>query len=153
MSFYTLSKTEREQKCRGIQDDIACDLWQDEFSVTTAYFDDADTYTRRAAYLGVGKLFKQNLVTASDITHMLDKLIKSNSERICQTVINAAGEIAMTDFTFVEHLFDTGILDPHHSVRNAVQGSLKKSGEKNSVLHAAYNKRQPGSKTNCCPRA
>jgi hypothetical protein len=57
--------------------------------------------------------------------------IKSGSERIRQTVINAAGEIAMSDFIRVEHLFDMGIADPHHSVRNALQGSLKKSGEKN----------------------
>jgi hypothetical protein len=62
---------------------------------------------------------------------MLDDVINSTSERIRQTVINAAGEIALTDFAPVEHLFDIGVTDPHHSVRNAVQGSLKKAGEKN----------------------
>ena len=49
MSFYDLSKTEREQKYKGIQNDIASDLRQGEFSVITAYFDDADTYIRKAA--------------------------------------------------------------------------------------------------------
>ena len=141
MSFYELSKTQREQKYRDIQSDIFWDLCQSEFSMTTTYFDDADTYIRKAAYLGVGRLFKQNLVPVSVITQMLDTFMKSDSERIRQTVINAAGEIAMTDFLRVEHLFDLGIHDIHHSVRNAVQGSLKKSCEKNPAQIIPFCKR------------
>ena len=141
MSFYDLSKTEREQKYKGIQNDIASGLHQGEFSVTTAYFDDADTYIRKAAYLGVGKLFKQKNTLINTIVDMLDVLMKSNSERIRQTVINAAGEIAMIDFLCVEHLFDIGISDVHHMVRNAVQGSLKKSGEKNPAQIIPFCKR------------
>jgi hypothetical protein len=62
---------------------------------------------------------------------MLGTFIKSDNERVRQTVINAAGEIAMSDLDCVEHLFDIGIIDQHHSVKNAIQGSLKKAGEKN----------------------
>lgn len=131
MGFYDLSKAEREQRYKDIQEDISRDLLGDDFSITIAYFDDTDTYIRKAAYLGVGRTYKQSPSQINAIVGMLETLIKSESERVRQTVINAAGEIAMTDFNFVEHLFDAGICDPHHSVRNAVQGSLKKSGEKN----------------------
>jgi len=133
MGFYDLAKTEREQRYRDIQADIALDLQNGELSVIAAYFDDADTYIRKAAYLGVGRLYKLSLIPAGVIIRMLDTLIESESEKIRQTVINAAGEIAMSDFICVEHLFDIGIADPHHSVRNAVQGSLKKAGEKNPL--------------------
>jgi len=131
MGFYDLSKAERERRCADIQADISRDLLNGEFSLTTAYFNDADTYIRKAAYLDIGRIYKQNPAHRNAIVSLLKTLISSDSERIRQTVINAAGEIAMTDFGCVEHLFDIGICDPHHSVRNAVQGSLKKSGEKN----------------------
>jgi len=131
MGFYNLSKTEREQKSKDIQNDISYDLEKGEISATAAYFDDADTYIRKAAYLGIGRLYKQKLVSAAAILKQLEIFMHSESERIRQTVVNAAGEIAMNDFAPVEHLFDMGIGDSHHSVRNAVQGSLKKSGEKN----------------------
>ena len=72
---------------------------------------------------------------------MLDTLIESDSERVRQTVINAAGEIAVMDFAPVEHLFDIGITDPHHTVRNAVQGSLKKAGQKNPAQIILFCKR------------
>ncbi|MDR0323803.1 MAG: hypothetical protein LBI12_05075 [Treponema sp.] len=131
MGFYELSKTEREQKCKEIQDNIAKDLRKSKLSATIVYFDDPDTYIRKAAYLGVGKLYNHNLVPPVMVINMLDMLIKSKSERIRQTVINAAGEIAIKHFAPVEHLFDIGIVDQHHSVKNAIQGSLKKSCEKN----------------------
>jgi hypothetical protein len=51
--------------------------------------------------------------------------------KIRQTVINAAGEIGKSDFNIAEDFFDTSLLDTHHSVRNAVVGSIKKMGEKN----------------------
>jgi len=131
MSFYELSKTEREQKYKDIQDDIARDLQKSGFPITAAYFDDPDTYIRKAAYLGVGRLYKLAVVPAPAILQMLDALFESDHEKVRQTVVNAAGEIAIKDFPPVERLFDRGIRDPHHSVRNAVQGSLKKAGEKN----------------------
>jgi hypothetical protein len=133
MGFYDLSKSERERKYQDIQDDILRGLLQGESDGTEVYFGDADTYIRKAAYLGVGRIYRQELASLSDIIVMLNMLMTSHSERIRQTVINAAGEIALDDFTCVEHLFDIGINDHHHSVKNAVQGSLKKAGEKNPM--------------------
>ena len=106
MGFYDLPKAEREKCCQDIQNDILRGLRQGDFTVSTAYFNDSDTYIRKAAYLGAGKIFKQKQIDTNTIIAMLDMLIKSDSERIRQTVINAAGEIAMLDFACVEHLFD-----------------------------------------------
>jgi len=131
MGFYDLSKTERDQKYKDIQDDILRGLTTGDVTMLAAYFDDTDTYIRKAAYLGIGRIYKQNLASANTIIDMLDAFMKSDSVRIRQTIINAAGEIAAVDFALVEHLFYVGIVDSHHSVRNAVQGSLKKTGGKN----------------------
>ena len=46
-------------------------------------------------------------------------------------MINAAGEIGKKDFLTVQHFFDKGLFDVHHSPRNAVIGSIKKMGEVN----------------------
>ena len=62
---------------------------------------------------------------------MLEKLLKEDDFKIRQTVINAAGEIGKTDFETIQHFLDTGLFDKHHSVRNAVIGSVKKMSEKN----------------------
>ena len=53
--------------------------------------------------------------------------------KVRQTVVNAAGEIGMKNFDIVSAVFDKGLLDEHHTVRNAVIGSVKKMGEKNPV--------------------
>ena len=141
MGFYDLTKSEREQKYKDIQFGIMHDLRHGDFSAAAVCFNNFDTYIRKAAYLGVGNLFKLNLAPPADIINMLNVLIKSDSERIRQTVINAAGEIAKSDFLCVERLFDIGITDPHHSVRNAVQGSLKKAGDKNPAQIIPFCKR------------
>ena len=65
------------------------------------------------------------------IISTLDALFLNPSFRVRQTAINAAGEIGKTDFTIVQHIFDKGLLDAHHSPRNAVIGSVKKMGELN----------------------
>jgi hypothetical protein len=46
MGFYDLSKPEREQKCKLIEDGISWDLQNGEFPVVVRYFDDSDTYIR-----------------------------------------------------------------------------------------------------------
>jgi len=64
---------------------------------------------------------------------ILDELFTHDDPRVRQTVINAAGEIGKNNFQAVEHYFDRGLSDPHHSPRNAVIGSIKKMGEANPV--------------------
>jgi hypothetical protein len=128
--FYDLSKEKRQEKYQEIHFIIEKELNSNELSKIHGFFDDADTYIRKAAYVITGKLYK-NKELRTPIISTLEELIGSESERIRQTVINAGGEIAKTDFKAVQHLFETGLFDKHHSVKNAVQGSLKKAGQKN----------------------
>lgn len=138
MALYDLSKQERVQRYIEIQDEILREIQQSDYSCALKYFDDGDTYIRKAAYLAVGRLYNGNKKLILD---MLQTLINSESERVRQTLINSAGEIAMFDFAAVEPLFEVGLTDAHHSVRNAVQGSLKKSGEKNPGPVIAFCKK------------
>jgi hypothetical protein len=64
---------------------------------------------------------------------MLKQLYDEGNFRVRQTVINAAGEIGKKEFGMVASFFDIGLTDPHHSVRNAVIGSVKKMGEVNPI--------------------
>jgi HEAT repeat protein len=141
MGFYNLSKNERikltGQIHRAIEDDCA----NGDSSNLIKYFSDDDTYVRKAAYISVGKIFRSNPKKLSKLINLLDELIKNPDAKIRQTVINSAGEIGIIDFNSVGHLLEIGLLDEHHSVRNAVIGSIKKMSEKNPVPTLAFAKK------------
>lgn len=52
--------------------------------------------------------------------------------------MNAAGEIGKFYLDKVQHFFDVGLFNKHHSVRNAVIGSVKKMSERNPVPVLAW---------------
>ena len=131
MGFYQLSKEERQQKVAEINEAVLDGLLTGRDDKLIAYFSDEDTYIRKTAYLAVGKIYKTNEGLRHAILHVLDTLFKHDSEKVRQTAINVAGEIGMTDFAPIECLMEQGLFDEHHSVRNAVIGSIKKMGEKN----------------------
>lgn len=133
MGFYDLSKDERTNLVKKIGRDIENDLSQGGYDHIAAYFSDGDTYIRKAAYLETGKLYKEKPLLRSSILNLFRELITSDLFSVRQTVINAAGEIGMSDFEAVSGYFSAGLNDPHHAVRNAVIGSLKKMGEKNPL--------------------
>jgi HEAT repeat protein len=132
MSFYNLSKQERANTVAAISAAILNELKTNQLKKIVAYFEDDDTYIRKSAYLSVGRIYLANKTLQSKIIKTLDTLLLQNDFRIRQTVINAAGEIGKTDFKIVQHFFDKGLFDKHHSPRNAVIGSIKKMGEVNS---------------------
>lgn len=131
MGFYDLSKEERVGLVHTIESDILRDLQKRQTEAILKYFSDEDTYIRKAGYLGVGKIYKDNKIGSSSIITLLNQLLESELEKVRQTTINAAGELGKINFENVEHFFDKGLFDEHHSVRNAVIGSIKKMGEKN----------------------
>ncbi len=94
------------------------------------YFSDEDTCIRKSAYFNIGRIYFENPSLQKRITSNLKKLQNQNDFKIRQTVINAAGEIGIKEFKTVEHFFDPGLFDQHHSPRNAVIRSVKKMGEK-----------------------
>ena len=140
MSFYDLNKQERVQLVENIHQHIHKELGTDRFKNTLAYFSDDDTYIRKSAYLAVGRIYKSQPALQKKIITRLQLFFKEEEFKIRQTAVNAAGEIGMHDFAIVQDFFNAGLLDTHHSVRNAVIGSIKKMGEKNPVPVLAWAK-------------
>lgn len=133
MSFYDLAKEDRVQLVEQIKTHILTELKNKKLKKTVEYFSDEDTYIRKSAYLSIGRIYFENKELQTQIISVLNKLLKEELAHIRQTVINAAGEIGKQDFEVVQHFFEIGLFDKHHSVRNAVIGSIKKMSEKNSV--------------------
>ena len=131
MGFYDLSKEERVHLVKQINRDSIYDLTEGKIDHILDFFFDDDTYIRKAGYQAIGKIWlsKENL--RPQIIKTLTKLFRSDLEKVRQSAINAAGEIGIIDFSVVAVFFDKGLFDEHHSVRNAVIGSIKKMGEKN----------------------
>ncbi|WP_431122872.1 HEAT repeat domain-containing protein [Flagellimonas flava] len=139
MGFYDLSKEERQALVQQIDQAIRHGFKNQQIEPVNNYFADDDTYIRKAGYLAVGKIHKAGQMETVSIVSFLELLLDNDSEKVRQTVINAAGEVGKRDFESVKHFFDQGLFDNHHSVRNAVIGSIKKMGEKNPepILHWA----------------
>lgn len=129
--FYSLTKEKRAQLVDEIHKNIFLSIQKNTNVKIIDYFSDEDTYIRKSAYLSMGRIYFQNKNLQSKIISLLKKILKEKDSKIRQTVINAAGEIGISDFENVEYVFDAALFDEHHSVRNAVIGSVKKMGEKN----------------------
>jgi hypothetical protein len=131
MGFYDHTKEERNKLVEKINRNIFSDIQNNKVGFIKEYFSDEDTYIRKAAYQAIGKIFFTNQKLQNKIILLFEKLLTEKGPKIRQSVVNAAGEIAIREFETVEHLFSKGLFDEHHSVKNAVIGSLKKAGEKN----------------------
>jgi len=141
MAFYDLPKPERDKLVEQINNNILSEILKGKKEKITEYFSDEDTYIRKTAYLAIGKVYATNKDLRKNTLALLEKLLKEGDYKIRQTVVNAAGEIGKTDFEIVQHFFDTGLFDTHHSIRNAVIGSMKKMGEKNPKPVLAWSKK------------
>ena len=58
MSFYELNKDERAVLYLEIKNKIEADIISGKYTASLTYFADEDTYIRKAAYIGIGKIFK-----------------------------------------------------------------------------------------------
>lgn len=131
MSYYDLSKPEREALSLSMKNRISEDLQRGTDTHILSYFSDGDTYIRKNAYLHIGRLYAEMPALQAEIIRRLHVWMESADEKVRQTVVNGAGEIGKQAFGDVVYFFDTGLTDHHHSVRNAVIGSVKKMGDKN----------------------
>jgi hypothetical protein len=129
MAFYDLDKDDRVGVVNEMTHNIATDLATGASHYLLLYFADEDTYIRKTAYLAIGKLYFADGSLLPTMLARLSILAAHPDAKVRQTVVNAAGEIAKRDFDAVQDFFDNGLFDPHHSVRNAVIGSIKKAGE------------------------
>lgn len=133
MGFYDLPKPERIKLVQKMHIQLFEEIKSNTQTAILAYFSNQDTYIRKTAYLEIGKIYHHHESVRQYILDTLKALLNNDDFKVRQSTINAAGEIGMTSFSTVEHLFETGLFDGHHSVRNAVIGSMKKVGQKNSV--------------------
>ena len=140
MSFYALSETERKLKKDEIAEAVSQSITQNDYDIALPYFADEDTYIRKAAYQAVGKLYEKQADIRKEILSWLSSLYRNAHENVRQTVIYAAGEIAVKHFEDASELLEKGLIDPHHSVRNAVTGGLKNAGSKNPAALAFCEK-------------
>ncbi|MFV0565026.1 MAG: HEAT repeat domain-containing protein [Flavobacteriaceae bacterium] len=140
MAFYDLPKEERLILVEKINAEIYTDFNNSETENLLKYCSCDDTYIRKTAYLAIGKLFYAETALQAKIISELKTFLQNPSEKVRQTAINAAGEIGKFHFETVQFFFDKGLFDQHHSVRNAVIGSVKKMGEKNPVPVLAWAK-------------
>lgn len=132
MAFYDLPKEERDQLVQKINQVILDGITIGTENKLLPYFSDEDTYIRKTAYLAIGKIYQSDNNNLADIIKLLENLLLNDDFKVRQTVVNATGEIGKKDFEAVQHFFDKGLFDEHHSVRNAVIGSVKKMGEVNA---------------------
>lgn len=130
MQFYDLTKEKRLELVEKINIAIAHDLSFDKMNAITEYFSDEDTYIRKTGYLAIGKIYTKPELQFKTLS-TLKILLNSDTDKVRQTVVNAAGEIGKSHFDKVQEIFDIGLIDKHHSVRNAVIGSVKKMGKYN----------------------
>jgi hemerythrin len=124
--FYDLNKQERLEIVRKINEKILHEINAGKTKFILQHFSNEDTYIRKTAYLAIGKIYKAHKDLHSSILILLNNLFTSENEKVRQTAINAAGEIGIIDFPTIDHLMELGLFDKHHSVRNAVIGSIKK---------------------------
>ncbi|CAN5859243.1 hypothetical protein BH11BAC7_BH11BAC7_28740 [soil metagenome] len=141
MLFYSLSKEERLRLAAAISKEIFSGIKAGRDKNILRYFSDEDMYIRKAGYLAIGRIYHAEVNFRAAILKLIIGLLEHTSFKVRQTALNAAGEIAMKDFTPVEIFFHKGLVDAHHSVRNAVIGSMKKAGEKNPEPVLAFAKK------------
>lgn len=129
--FYGWSKSDREALCKRIYEEWKQALQTKNIQVLLSRFSDEDTYIRKAAYTELWKCYQSGVGNAEALSSLLQKWLYHEDPKVRQTVMNAAGEIAKREFEVVQHFFDHYLFDAHHSVRNAVIGSVKKAGAVN----------------------
>lgn len=130
MAFYDLSKEERAALVRQMEAMIENAVQTSRLQPLLTYAADEDTYIRKSAYQALGKIYPAQ---PAAVLQAITTLIQHPEAKVRQTAVNAAGEIGRHDFRAVRAYMDQGLTDAHHSVRNAVIGSVKKMGEKNPV--------------------
>jgi HEAT repeat protein len=141
MSFYDLGKEKRAELVDIIHTAILSDISKGKNAQILSYAADEDTYIRKSAYLAIGRIFRANNKLQPNIMTELNRLLENGNEKVRQTAVNAAGEIGIYEFGMVEYVMEKGLFDDHHSVRNAVIGSIKKMGEKNPKPVLEFAKR------------
>ena len=74
MSFYDLSKAQREELVFTIQQHILTEIQKGSHKKTLSYFSDDDTYIRKTAYNAIGKIYTRHKPLHTHILNLLHNL-------------------------------------------------------------------------------
>ena len=138
MSFYDLSKPERQKLVQKIEGDCVVALQSGGFKTIEHYAIDSDTYIRKTTYSILGRIYRDHQELRNSVFKVINFLIQHKDEKARQTAVYTLGEIGKTDPDKVFDLLDQALTDEHHSVRDAVTGALKQLGEKNPSETIAF---------------
>lgn len=109
---------------------IRLDLINNRLGKLRDFASDNDTYIRKNAYLIIGRIYSDANNLRETILKSLSELMINKDEKVRETVAYALGEIGKIDAEKIIGPLERALYDKHHSVRNAVIGSLKQMGEK-----------------------
>jgi HEAT repeat protein len=139
MGFYDLPKEDRMRLIAEMESRIVQGLQIQDSQALLAYASDRDTYIRKQAYTILGKLYQQKGRVQPRILQVVEEMLTNDNAKVRQTAIYALGEIG--DFEKITPLLERGLIDPHHTVRNAVIGALKQLGRKYPAPTLAFARR------------
>lgn len=128
MGFYDLSKEDRVRVIVDMKNHIVESLDRQDSNILITYAEDNDTYIRKQAYIILGKLYHQKEGYRPHILEVVKEMLSNDNEKIRQTAVYTLGEIG--DFEIIIPFLEYGLKDSHHSVRNAVIGTMKQLGRK-----------------------
>ncbi|MEJ2628752.1 MAG: HEAT repeat domain-containing protein [bacterium] len=133
MSYYDLTKKERETFKAKIENSIKLDFLNNKYESILKYATDEDTYVRRNVYISIGKIYREEKKHRKKIISLLKILVDNGDEKVRQVVVYSAGEIGKVNFEDIIEILEQALFDHHNSVLNAVTGALKQLGDKNPI--------------------
>jgi len=152
MSFYDLTKEERIELVKIIENSIKEDLLDNQVDNTISLASDDDIHIRKNTYLAIGRIYRDIETLRDKAIGLLQNLYSNKNEKVRQTVVYALGEIGKINSDSIIDMLEDALFDSHHSVHIPIIGVLKQMGEKNPKSALDFAKKflsHPDPKVRC----
>ena len=137
--FYSLPKQKRDAFVAAMRDHIHRGLADGDNRYLMSYAASPNTHIRKWAYTVLGRIYHEHRELWSTALAVVEEMLLSPNQKVRQTAVYAAG--AVGDLRVVADILETGLRDPHYSVRNGVIGALKVIGSKDPPRALAFARR------------
>lgn len=141
MSFYDLSKEERQKLVENMGENIRKDLENGKTLNILQYASSEDVYIRKNTSIILGRMYRDQEFLRDNIFKITVELLQNSDEKVRQTSIYTLGEMGKIDAERVFDYLEMGLKDPNHKVRNSVMSALKQMGEKNPAPTLKFAKK------------
>lgn len=131
MTFYDLSKEERQKLVVKMESAIKSDLETEESLIILKFASDDDFYIRKNTYLILGRLCFDHEELREKIIKVAENFLQNKNENVRQTAVYIFSEIGKKDSNNALKYLEIALNDEHHVVKNAMMGALKQMGQKN----------------------